>query len=167
MFGTLSGTPAPAILATFGEGLVYVSGGYTGGAPAAIGGNVTANGLTKFGPGDLLLSGTANLILGNVTVQEGALKFGISQKAVAPAPYATNLVLNDTGTLDLSGQTIAFASLANSANTARSWSVKWFSTRTRIDSAISAAPKDFSSVWPKKPQIGDVLNLEVASSLTS
>src|SRR4030095_8653463 len=45
-----------------------------------------------------------------------------------------------------------------SANTARSSSVKWFSTRTRIDSAISAAPKDFSLGWPKKPQIGEVLN---------
>ena len=34
-----------------------------------------------------------------------------------------------------------------SASTARSSSAKWFSTRTRIGSATSAAPKDFSSGW--------------------
>jgi hypothetical protein len=45
-------------------------------------------------------------------------------------------------------------------------SVKWFSTRTRIDSAISAARKDFSSGWPRKSQIGEVPKLEVAASLT-
>ena len=61
---------------------------------------VNANNLTKFGPGTLLLSGTSNTIFGNFTVQQGTLKIG-GQNAVTPSPYATNLVLNDAGTLDL------------------------------------------------------------------
>ncbi|MDB6120934.1 MAG: putative autotransporter protein, partial [Verrucomicrobiaceae bacterium] len=43
---------ATGATATSGEGLVYVSGGYTSGT-ATVSGSVLANGLTKFGPGTL------------------------------------------------------------------------------------------------------------------
>ncbi|HEY5315182.1 MAG TPA: hypothetical protein VIK18_21805, partial [Pirellulales bacterium] len=107
-----------------GEGLVYVKGGYAGVSPeitsllptpayasdlnlAAITGTITAMNLTKYGAGDLLLSNPANYVSGNVTgltgiltVQQGTLLFasgGIGMPALA------NLVVNDTGTLDLAG----------------------------------------------------------------
>jgi autotransporter-associated beta strand protein len=85
-----------------GEGIVYVAGNYTGGSPAIISGNITANGFTKFGPGNLQLSGT-NFIAGNLVVQQGTLT--LSSQA-AETPQLTNLVLNDTASLDLGGKTL-------------------------------------------------------------
>ena len=42
-----------------------------------------------------------------------------------------------------------------SASVARSSSATWFSTRTHIDSATSAAPKDFSSGWQNNSIINE------------
>ena len=99
--------------ATSGEALIYTSGGYSSGTPT-LSGNLWANGLTKVGTGNLLLSGTA-FVSGTLAVQQGILTLAGSNTLV---PQTTALVLNDTGTLDLAGQSLAFASLANSTNAA-------------------------------------------------
>jgi autotransporter-associated beta strand protein len=88
---TLGIAPVP------GEGLVYVSGGYSSGT-ATLAGSIVANTFTKFGAGTLLLSGV-NVLEGNFAVQQGVVRFG----SAASAPLAGSLLLNDTATLDLAG----------------------------------------------------------------
>lgn len=94
--------------AASGEGLVYVSGGYTSGT-ATISGSVLANGFTKFGAGTLQLTGTGNGILGALTVQNGTLQLNSTPSTL---PQTTALVLNDLGTLDVNGSRDTVASLA-------------------------------------------------------
>ena len=92
------GTAAPSL----GEGLVYVSGGYTGGASAQISGVVSAANFTKFGPGNLTLTSAANAFEQTFTVQQGTVKF----TTPGAAPLAGNLNLNDTAVLDIGTGTI-------------------------------------------------------------
>jgi fibronectin-binding autotransporter adhesin len=91
-----------------GEGIVYVSGGYTSGV-ATLAGSVTANTFTKFGNGTLLLS-NANAIEGLFAMQAGVLQLG--QKA--SGPVSGSLLLNDTATLDLRGTAAAIGNLGGS-----------------------------------------------------
>src|SRR3989304_8116371 len=51
--------------------------------------------------------------------------------------------------LDLEGRAPSMIRSPVSANAARSSSAKWSSTKTRIGSATSGAPKEFSSGLPK------------------
>lgn len=98
---TLAGTPGAG---TPGEGLIYVKSGET----ATISGNVTANALTKFGDGTLVLSGN-NLIAGDVSVQDGTLKLG------GGSPFSrmnSELNLNAGAALDLNATSIAVETLS-------------------------------------------------------
>ncbi|MGC3968276.1 MAG: autotransporter-associated beta strand repeat-containing protein [Pirellulales bacterium] len=93
---------------SYGEGVVYVAGGYSSGT-ATLGGAVTANSFTKFGAGTLLMSG-ANRISGNFVVQSGVVQFSGPQSQ----PASIILTLNDSGTLDLNGGTVKLGALASS-----------------------------------------------------
>ena len=72
-------TNLSAPVPTLGEGLVYVSGGYSSGT-ATISGRIYANGLTKFGAGTLLLSGTGKDL-------EGTTNMARSAADRSPAPW--------------------------------------------------------------------------------
>lgn len=108
----MNGATAPVIGAdvlfgtsptTLGEGLVYVRGGQTG--DSTINGNVTGAGLTKYGPGTLLLGGSNNVFastttaLRTITVNEGTLRFAGQSSVPANAIFQPN----DTGKIDLNG----------------------------------------------------------------
>jgi autotransporter-associated beta strand protein len=94
------------------EALVYVSGGYTSGT-ATVSGDVTSGVLTKFGPGDLYLSGRLGVV--SVLAQQGAVRFA---PGATIYPLNTAVVANDTGTVDVNGRTVAVATLNNSTNAA-------------------------------------------------
>ena len=110
---TLFGTGAGASLT---EALVYVREGQSG--FSVISGNVTARDLTKTGPGNLELSGTANLLNTNATrlpvlsVQDGTFRFATSTasfqnqlRGVAVGDALGHYVLNvnEGGIFDLNG----------------------------------------------------------------
>lgn len=109
----LFGTSATAL----GEGLVYVRGGQTG--DATFSGNITGAGLTKYGPGTLLLSGTSNAfdatstLLRIITVNEGILKFAGQSSVPANAIFQPN----DTGRIDLNGLNLQLAAIGLAGTT--------------------------------------------------
>ncbi|MGC3968306.1 MAG: autotransporter-associated beta strand repeat-containing protein [Pirellulales bacterium] len=102
-----------------GEGLIYVAPSVTG----TLSGNIFARGITKFGAGNLVLSGV-NEILGNLTVQNGTLTIGAtgsgaSRTALAQGTtFATPLAVNSTGVLDLNGVAYSFDSLGTTGGAA-------------------------------------------------
>lgn len=112
-------TATSANAAASGEALFYVAPGKDG----TLTGNVFARGLTKFGEGTLVLSGT-NQILGNLTVQGGTLQLGAAgsdanRVALAtPQTFATPLAVNSGGTLDLNGVSYTFDSLGTTGGAA-------------------------------------------------
>ena len=85
--------------AASGEGLLYVKTGEV----ANITGNVTANLLTKFGAGTLVLDGS-NMVAGDVSVQDGTLRLA-NNKALSRMNSELNI--NAGATLDLAGNFIA------------------------------------------------------------
>ena len=101
-------TAASGGSAASGEGLVYVNPG----SSAIISGNVHATSFVKFGGGNLQLSGASTGILNTLAVHEGTLTLG---GGLTFDKMQTDLVLTNTGTLDLGGQRLTFASLSNGA----------------------------------------------------
>jgi autotransporter-associated beta strand protein len=105
--------------ANSGEGLIYVAPNVTG----TLTGDIFARGLTKFGGGNLVLAG-ANEILGNLTVQAGTLTIGATGTGAGRTPlalgttFATPLVVNSTGVLDLNGVAYSFDSLGTTGGAA-------------------------------------------------
>ncbi len=100
------------------DAYVHVREGQAG--TATIAADVQALDFIKFGAGNLLLSGTSNVMapttagLRTLFVQEGLLRFG-SAGAVptggANTTNGVNLMVNDTGALDLNGLSLAFGGL--------------------------------------------------------
>ena len=89
-----------------GEGIVYVNPGST----ATLTGSLLATSLVKFGSGNITLNGSSQSILGQLTVQEGTLRVSAASNFTK---QQTDLVLNNTGALDLNGANATFNSLAN------------------------------------------------------
>ena len=110
---------------TPGEALIYVSSASTG----TLSGSINAATVTKFGPGNLAITGTGNELIPtgltqrNVIVQQGTLTFA-GQTSVptqanlggilggtAVAPQYAAITLNDTGTLDVTGNSLIIGGL--------------------------------------------------------
>ena len=114
-FGT--GAAANAV-----DAYVYVREGQS--SIATIAANFTAADFIKSGAGNLLISGSANVMqppttgtsgLRTMFVQEGQLRFASANAvptAGGTANGGVNLMVNDTGTLDLNGLGLAFGSLS-------------------------------------------------------
>ncbi|MGC3968284.1 MAG: autotransporter-associated beta strand repeat-containing protein [Pirellulales bacterium] len=118
----LFGTSAAALK----EAVVYVGSGQTSGT-ATFSGSFSAADFTKFGPGGLVISGTANSMapatnanLRNFVVNDGTVRFagatslpsiGISGLGAVNGVDVSgvNLNVNELGVLDLGGQSLAFA----------------------------------------------------------
>jgi hypothetical protein len=92
-----------------GEALVFV-----GGAAATPTGMFGRTGFTKYGAGNLALTGS-DFLYNNLAVQQGTVSLGATGTL---ASQSTNLVLNATGAFDLNGRTNTFAALTNSGNAA-------------------------------------------------
>src|SRR5204863_6364170 len=93
-----------------GEGLIYVGSNGT----TTLSGAITANSVTKFGPGTVLINGNA-LILGSnlngLNVQEGTVQVGPNARFDS---QQTSLNLNGRSTFDLNGQKVIIGALNNS-----------------------------------------------------
>lgn len=94
------------------EGIVYVGGTDGSGATletvATISANITGTGgLTKFGPGTLVLAGTDNNLTGQVSVNAGVLRAGaeniITTGMLNGAFTGTGLFIDNRGTFDAGG----------------------------------------------------------------
>lgn len=90
---------------TSGEALVYVKTGES----ALISGNVTSNAFTKFGRGELTLSGSTS-ILGELSVQDGTLKIGNSNTLNR---LNTELNVNSGAVVDLNGSNVALETIGS------------------------------------------------------
>src|SRR5207244_3316927 len=74
---------------------------------ATIGGTVTANNFTKFGPGTLAFSGT-NRFEGTFSIEEGAVQFN----GATSSPISGALFINDGATLDLNAGNVRISNLS-------------------------------------------------------
>ena len=87
-------------------------------AAVGLAGNVTANGLTKFGSGTLVLNGNVQVLgssfANGFAVQDGTLRVGSSAALLAGV---TALNVNLGATVDLNGNTLSVGSLNAAANT--------------------------------------------------
>ena len=92
---------------TYGEGLLYVGAGATGGT-ITLSGAITARNFTKFGEGALRLTGNLAGLEGNIAINSGTVTFGGSN--VGPA--GATLSLNDLATLNLAGANVYLGGLA-------------------------------------------------------
>ncbi|MGB8170116.1 MAG: autotransporter-associated beta strand repeat-containing protein, partial [Chthoniobacteraceae bacterium] len=126
----LNGSTAPTIstnvlfgtgAASLVEATVYVRDGQSG--PSVLSGTLNGRDFTKFGPGSLTVSGSANLLsattarLPVLSVQEGSLRFAnagaIFQNGLRGNEAGLfTLNVNETGVFDLNGLNLSFAGLA-------------------------------------------------------
>ena len=90
---------------TSGEALVYVKTGES----AVISGNVTSNAFTKFGRGELTLSGNTS-VLGDLSVQDGTLKIG---SANTLNRLNTELNVNSGAVVDLNGFNVGLETIGS------------------------------------------------------
>lgn len=114
LFGTGTG-------ASLAEALVYVRDGQA--AASTLSGNFTASNFTKFGPGNLHISGTNNVmypIISNagtairtMAIQEGSLTFA-GQSSV---PANALILPNDSGSFNVNGLNLTVAGLGYNGNT--------------------------------------------------
>ena len=117
-----NGTLRFGTLASPADAYVFVREGQTG--TATISANFAAADFIKSGPGNLLLSGTSNVMpvpnqtntsIRTMYVQEGVLRFGSAASVPtggAGTSASVNLQVNDTGTLDLNGLGLTFGGLS-------------------------------------------------------
>lgn len=95
------------------EALVYVRGGQSG--YSELSGSFTATNFTKSGTGNLLISGTDNVMapsataLNTITINDGVLRF--ASQASVPSNALVNISPMDGAALDLNGQNLTFAAL--------------------------------------------------------
>jgi autotransporter-associated beta strand protein len=114
LFGTGTGS-------NLAEALVYVRDGQS--AASTLSGSFTAANFTKFGPGNLHISGTNNVmypvisnagtVMRTLAIQEGSLTFA-GQSSV---PANALILPNDSGTFNVNGLSLTVAGLGYNGNT--------------------------------------------------
>lgn len=127
------------------EALVYVRDSQT--TPSSITGGFSSTNFTKSGPGILVIGGTDNVMtlatgqtgLQRMTVNEGSIRF--ASQASVPNGGQINVVVYDTGTLDLNGSALSIGGLSGTGRVTTTGTAE-----LTIDARNNGTPAVFNGV---------------------